>query len=69
MRVVAAEVAGSQLHPDSRTDDSVDLVLGAGFTALASPDQVSAALKQAQQVAQAPQTQTAPPKTAGSKCS
>lgn len=69
MRVVAAEVAGSQLHPDSRTDDSVDLVLGAGFTALASPDQVSAALKQAQQVAQAPQTQAAPPKAAGSKCS
>jgi hypothetical protein len=69
MRVVAAEVAGSRLHPDSRTDDSVDLVLGAGFTALASPEQVSAALKQAQQVAQAPQTQAAPPKTAGSKCS
>jgi hypothetical protein len=45
MRVVAAEVAGSQLKPDTRTDATVDLVLGAGFTALASPDQVSAALK------------------------
>ena len=72
MRVVAAEVAGAQLHPDSRTDDTVDLVLGAGFTALASPDQVSAALKQAQQAAQSPQTQpqAAPPKApAVSKCS
>ncbi len=47
MRVVAAEVAGSQLKPDARTDGSVDFVLGTGFTALASPDQVSAALKAA----------------------
>lgn len=47
MRVVAAEVAGSQLKPDARTDGTVDLVLGSGFTALASPDQVSAALKAA----------------------
>jgi hypothetical protein len=45
MRVVAAEVQGSQLRPDARTDGTVDLVLGTGFTALASPDQVSAALK------------------------
>jgi hypothetical protein len=64
MRVVAAEVVGAQLHADSRTDNSVDLVLGAGFTALASPEQVSAALKQAQQT----QAQAAPPKAA-SKCS
>lgn len=47
MRVVAAEVAGSQVKPDTRTDGTVDLVLGNGFTALASPDQVSAALKAA----------------------
>lgn len=47
MRVVAVEVAGAQIKPDARADDSVDLVLGAGFTALASPDQVSAALKAA----------------------
>ena len=45
MRVVAAEVTGSQLQPDTRTDGTVDLVLGTGFTALATPDQVSAALK------------------------
>jgi hypothetical protein len=51
MRVVAAEVTGSELRPDARTDGSVDLVLGAGFTALASPDQVSAALKSAPTVA------------------
>ncbi len=44
MRIVAAEVTGSQLRTDSRTDGTVDLVLGTGFTALASPDQVSAAL-------------------------
>jgi len=53
MRVVAAEVAGSELQPDTRTDGSVDLVLGTGFTALASPDQVSAALKAAPVVAAA----------------
>ncbi|MGH6654274.1 MAG: LytR C-terminal domain-containing protein [Actinocrinis sp.] len=45
MRVVAAEVAGAQLHPDTRPDGSVDLVLGAGFSSLSTPDQVSAALK------------------------
>ena len=44
MHVVAAEVAGSQLRTDTRTDGTVDLVLGTGFTTLASPDQVSAAL-------------------------
>jgi len=44
MRMVAAEVAGAQLHADTRTDGSVDLVLGTGFTALANPDQVAAAL-------------------------
>lgn len=70
MRVVAAEVVGAEMHADSRTDNSVDLVLGAGFTALANPDQVSAALKQAQQAAQAPQTQAqAAPQKAASKCS
>lgn len=58
MRVVAAEVAGSQLKPDARTDGTVDLVLGSGFTALASPDQVSAALKAA----------TAAPVKASSAC-
>lgn len=47
MRVVAAEVTGSQLKPDTRIDDSVDLVLGTGFTSLASPEQVAAALKAA----------------------
>ena len=47
MHVLAAQVTGSQLKPDARTDGTVDLVLGAGFTALASPDQVSAALKAA----------------------
>jgi hypothetical protein len=65
MQVVAAEVIGSQLHTDARTDNTVDLVLGTAFTALASPDQVSAALKQVQQ---AQQPQAAPAKAAG-KCS
>jgi LytR cell envelope-related transcriptional attenuator len=45
MRVVAAEVTGAKLQPDSRTDDSVDLVLGAGFSALTSPEQATAALR------------------------
>ncbi|HEV2640537.1 MAG TPA: LytR C-terminal domain-containing protein [Actinocrinis sp.] len=44
MRVLAAEVSGAQMQPDSRTDNSVDLVLGAGFTALTAPDQVTALL-------------------------
>jgi len=44
MKVVAAEVAGAQLQPDSRGDASVDLVLGSGFTALAAPQQVNATL-------------------------
>ena len=44
MRMVAAEVTGAQLRADTRTDGSIDLVLGTGFTALASPDQVAAAL-------------------------
>jgi hypothetical protein len=58
MQVVAAEVLGS----DARTDGTVDLVLGSGFTALANPDQVSAALKQDQQ---AEQQHAASPKAAG----
>lgn len=65
MQVVAAEVVGAQLRTDARADNTVDLVLGAAFTALASPDQVSAALKQVQQPRQ---PQAAPPNTAG-KCS
>ncbi|MBS2962728.1 LytR C-terminal domain-containing protein [Actinocrinis puniceicyclus] len=47
MRVVAAEVGGSQELSDNRTDGTVDLVLGTGFTTLATPEQVSAALKAA----------------------
>lgn len=62
MQVVAAEVLGSQMRTDARTDGTVDLVLGSGFTALASPDQVSAALKQDQQTEQ---QHAAPPKAAG----
>jgi len=71
MHVVAAEVVGAELHADGRADNSVDLVLGAGFTALASPDQVSAALKQAQQqAALSPQAQAQAQaaRKAGSKC-
>ena len=37
LREVAAEVPGAQIETDSRHDPSVDLVLGAGFTALARP--------------------------------
>jgi hypothetical protein len=62
MQVVAAEVLGSQMRTDARTDGTVDLVLGSGFTALASPDQVSAALRQDQQTEQ---QHAAPPKAAG----
>lgn len=44
LREVAAEVPGAQIQTDGRNDPSVDLVLGAGFTSLASVQQVEAAL-------------------------
>lgn len=44
LREVAAEVPGAQIQTDSRTDPSVDLVLGAGFTSLASTQQVDSAM-------------------------
>ena len=47
LREVAAEVPGAQIQTDSRTDPSVDLVLGAGFTSLASTQQVDAAMRAA----------------------
>lgn len=46
-RQVAAEVPGAQIQTDSRTDPSVDLVLGSGFTSLASTQQATAALQAA----------------------
>lgn len=46
-RQVAAEVPGAQIQTDSRNDPSVDLVLGSGFTSLASTQQVTAALQAA----------------------
>lgn len=46
MKYVAAEVPGAQLQPDSRADQSVDLVLGTGFAALASPAQAATVLAQ-----------------------
>jgi hypothetical protein len=46
-RQVAAEVPGAQIQTDSRNDPSVDLVLGTGFSALASTQQVSSALQAA----------------------
>ena len=53
LRQVAAEVPGAQIQTDGRNDPSVDLVLGAGFTALASAQQVNAALQAASAVASA----------------
>jgi hypothetical protein len=46
-RQVAAEVPGAQIQTDGRTDPSVDLVLGSGFTSLASTQQANAALQAA----------------------
>lgn len=45
---VAAEVPGAKIQTDSRTDPSIDLVLGTGFTSLATAQQVTAALSAAQ---------------------
>jgi hypothetical protein len=53
LREVAAEVPGAQIQPDNRTDPSVDLVLGTGFSSLASTEQVDAALQAAAAVADA----------------
>jgi hypothetical protein len=47
LREVAAEVPGAQIKTDARTDPSVDLVLGAGFTSLASTQQVTTELQAA----------------------
>jgi hypothetical protein len=53
LREVAAEVPGAQIQTDGRNDPSVDLVLGSGFTSLASMQQVAAALQAATAVASA----------------
>jgi hypothetical protein len=42
--VVAAQVVGGKLVRDARKDATVDFVVGDGFTALASPEQVKAVL-------------------------
>lgn len=43
-KVVAAQVPGSVLAKDKRTDTTVDVVIGEKFTALATPAQAQAAL-------------------------
>jgi len=53
LREVAAEVPGAQVETDARNDPSIDLVLGTGFTALATTQQVNAALQAASAVASA----------------
>lgn len=63
MQYVAAEVAGAQLQQDTRTDQTVDLVIGTAFTDLATPAQVTATLNAAEAAAAtaataAPQTVT-----------
>lgn len=47
LREVAAEVPGAQIQTDSRTDPSIDLVLGTAFNTLASPAQADSALRSA----------------------
>lgn len=46
-RAVAAQVAGARLKTDSRTSDTVDLILGTRFTALRTPEQAAPYLEQA----------------------
>lgn len=53
LREVADEVPGAQVQTDGRTDPSVDLVLGAGFTSLASTQQVTSELQAAAAAASA----------------
>jgi hypothetical protein len=54
LREVAAEVPGAQIQTDAREDPSVDLVLGTGFTTLATAAQANAALQGASAEASAP---------------
>ena len=63
---VAAEVPGAQIKTDGRTDPSVDLVLGAGFSALASTQQVTTELQAA---AAAAASATAAADEAAASCS
>lgn len=53
-KVVAAQVAGATLVKDSRTDASVDFVIGEAYAALATPDQVAKALAAAAKPAPRP---------------
>ena len=45
LREVAAEVPGAQIQTDSRTDPSIDLVLGTAFNTLASAAQADSTLR------------------------
>ena len=63
---VAAEVPGAQIKTDGRTDPSVDLVLGAGFSVLASTQQVTTELQAA---AAAAASATAAADEAAASCS
>jgi LytR cell envelope-related transcriptional attenuator len=63
---VAAEVPGAQIKTDGRADPSVDLVLGAGFSALASTQQVTTDLQAA---AAAAASATAAADEAAASCS
>ncbi|WP_370109443.1 LytR C-terminal domain-containing protein [Streptacidiphilus sp. MAP12-33] len=58
MTLVGSEVTGATTTTDTRTDGSVDLVIGNGFTALLSPAQASQALALA----------VSPSPTAGAHC-
>jgi hypothetical protein len=50
LREVAAEVPGAQIQTDSRTDPSIDLVLGTAFNTLASTAQADSSLRSAASV-------------------
>jgi hypothetical protein len=58
MQLVGSEVTGATTATDTRTDGSVDLVIGNGFTALLSPAQAVQALTLA----------ISPSPTAGARC-
>ena len=58
MQLVGSEVTGSTATNDTRTDGSVDLIIGNGFSALQSPAQAAQALALA----------VSPSPTAGAHC-
>ncbi|MFJ9612503.1 LytR C-terminal domain-containing protein [Streptomyces noursei] len=58
LKVLATQLAGAQLKTDGRQTADLDLILGGGFKALATPQEATAALSLLTRPAQPPATAT-----------